>query len=183
MNIERLPIVYRAPFDCINANDNCPGCKHRKSDHGVSGSLAIYAVRAEHDGKRRAVTMRILGGDVLPVTREWWRMTGRVASQGLSLASSAAEGQRGLIDEVRPHHAAGLEFHREEPGGDECGYLGEGRLCEPDVGYCAGEELFKLHGNSDSTSDVREQPERFWLALEQALLDDIFGKSTQGASS
>ena len=163
VNIERLPVTYRAPFDCINANEGCPGCRQRKSDHGVSGSLAIYAVRTEHDGKRRAVTMRILGGDVLPVTREWWRVTGR--------------------GEDRPHHAAGLEFHREDLDGEECGYLGDGRLCVPDVGYCAGEELFRLYGNSDSASDVREQPEGFWLALERALLEDIFGKPEQVASS
>lgn len=158
MNIERLPIIYRPPFDCINDNETCPACKHRRADHGVSGSTAIYAVRASHEGTCYAATLEVSGGDYLPITRQWWRAR--------------------WCDAMPPtHRAFALTIHRESPHGiiADCAILGGGRSCNADTGSLAADVLFKAHGSPDALIDVREQPETLWIALERCLVDAIFG--------
>lgn len=157
LEIERLPVIYTPPFDCINDNATCPACKNRRDDHGVSGSTAVFGVRADHEGRRYAVTIRVLGGDYLPITRQWWR------SQ--------------KIGGEEAHRAADLTIHKEDPDGtaDDCTILGDGRRCRPSTGFLAAEELFDEHGESDASTDVREQPEELWAALEHRLVEAIFG--------
>jgi hypothetical protein len=155
--IERLPITYKQPFDCINDNANCPACKRRRNNHGVAGSAAVYAVRAEHEGKLYAVTLQVFGGDYLPITRQWWH-------------------DQGLRPEPSEHKPADLTIHREHLHGIvACAILGDGRLCRPETGFLAAEALFDAHGNRDATIDLREQPETLWIALESCLVDAIFG--------
>jgi hypothetical protein len=164
MNIERLPIAYQPPFDCVNDNATCPVCTHRRGNHGVCGSRAIYAVRAEHEGLRYAVTLEMLGDDYLPITRQWWQT-------------------RGLVVELQGHRPTALVIHHESPHGiiGECTILGEGRRCQPDTGFLSADVLFNAHGSRDASIDVREQPKTLWTALERCLVDAIFG-STGGTS-
>jgi len=158
VTIERLPVGYRPPFDCINDNANCPACKRRRDNHGVCGSVADFAVRAEHDGRRYAVSLRVFGGDYLPITRQMWR-------------------ERGLDASQQDHRPTELVIHREHPRGIvDCAILGEGRLCRPETGFLAAEALFDAHGDR-AAADVRAQPETLWIALERCLVDAIFGPS------
>jgi hypothetical protein len=163
MIIDRLPVTYVPPFDCINDNASCPICKKRRSSHGVSGSIAIFAVRTEREGKRYAVTLQVLGGDYLPITRQWWHA-------------------QGLKPEPPVHKAADLTIHCEHSHGIiDCTILGDGRRCRPNSGFLAAEILFNAHGSRDGTVDVREQPEALWAALERYLVEELFG-TTGGAS-
>lgn len=157
LRIERLPVRYQPPFDCINDNASCPACKRHRRNHGVSGSIADFVVRAEHDGRRYAVSLRVLGGDYLSVTRDMWRA-------------------QALDAEQRDHRPAALTIHREHPHGiiGPCAILGDGRRCRPDNGFIAAEALFDAHGDCGA-NDVREQPETLWIALEHCLIDAIFG--------
>lgn len=164
MNIERLPILYKPPFDCVNANATCPACKKGQGNHGVGGSIVDFAVRTEHEGKRYAVSLRVFGADYLPVTRQWWQ-------------------ERGLDADQRDHRPADLAIHREDPNGiiAECWILGDGRHCRPSTdGLFAAEALFNAHGDP-SAGDVRDQPEALWVALEHCLVDAIF-EATGGDS-
>lgn len=163
LSIERLPVFYVPPFDCVNDNVTCPACKRRRGNHGVSGSITDFAVRADHVGKRIGVSLRVLGGDYLAITRTWWREKGLDAPQAV-------------------HRAADLSIHREHSHGliAACVILGEGRVCRPEAGFLAADALFSQHGDLYA-ADVREQPEALWLALERCLIDAIFGP-TGGAS-
>ena len=157
LSIERLPVLFAPPFDCINDNAACPACKRRRGSHGVSGSITDFAVLADHAGKRVGVSLRVLGADYLAVTRQWWR-------------------EKGLSADQCDHRAADLTIHHEHPSGviATCVILGEGRSCRPDGGFLTAEALFDLHGNRRA-ADVREQPEALWIALERYLIDAIFG--------
>ena len=163
MNIERLPVTYQPPFDCINDNATCPACKQRRDDHGVCGSVVEFAVRSEYEGKRYAISLRIFGGDYLPITRQWWR-------------------SKGLDAEQRDHRPADLSIHHEDPNGifADCMILGDGRHCRPSSGFLAASTLFDAHGDRHAI-DVRDQPETLWIALERCLIEEIFGAS-EGAA-
>lgn len=150
--IERFPVHARGGFDCRNDNANCPVCKgEHKDDHGISGGVALFAVGAEFEGKRYAVSFELLTSKFPP-----------------SVPPSVVDGHD-LRDD--PPRGGGLYLHVESAHGerDGCEWL-HGKRCESEViGFIAGGELYKRHGNQDPKADPADQSEDFWRALSAHL--------------
>ena len=149
LEIERFPVHVRAGYDCRNDNANCPGCKgEHKADHGISGGVALFAVGAEFEGKRYAVSFEVLTSKFPPTVPP----------------AIMADGRDFRND---PPRGGGLFFHHESAHSEqpECEFL-HGKRCQAEtIGYIAGGELYKRHGNQDPKSDPAEQSEEFWIAL------------------
>lgn len=148
ITIERFPVHFRGGFDCRDDNANCPVCRgERKADHGISGGVALFAVGAELEGKHYAVSFELLTSKFPP-----------------SVPRDMFDGHDMRDD---PPRGGGLYLHVESAHGEhgECEWL-QGKRCQAEViGFLAGGELYKRHGNQDPKADPADQSEDFWAAL------------------
>lgn len=154
MTTTRLPPYHRPGFDCIRDNANCPGCKRSPGDHGVSGGVAVYAVR--DSDRHTAVSLEVMLTQYPPTVPTYPGMRG------------------GKTNRDDPPHGGALVLHRPADGGELCHVIDVPCAYEI-IGYIRGDEMYKHHGSQDPHVDPMVQPESLWLALEAELarqLDD-----------
>lgn len=160
MNIERLPYQSRGGFDCRKDHANCPACKaHGEGDHGISGGLAWFALKAKHpeDGRIAVLVLEVLLSNYpattgRPIPPRLLRPRGAL----LALHLEVAEGQRGF----------------------DCEWVGG--FCDggPERGRCSATLADRVYAETGSATGEAEQSEEFWKQMEYVMtrwLEEIPG--------
>jgi hypothetical protein len=181
--IERLPVITRAGFDCRGDNANCPSCnwlrEHGKppDDHGISGGVVLYAVRADVAGRRFVLSIEVLAHDYPETAR-----AGVAESRKRWQADSATFGiLDGWFDSPK---GAGLYLHEPLPEyveessesfvhhHRECVFF-DGKPCRSEtLTWIGADEFYKAHGfKGEATLEQLKtcQSDAFWLHLGAKL--------------
>lgn len=147
--IERLPVIERPGYDCWKDNANCPHCKRKPGDHGISGGVSSFGVRTTYQGRLYAVELEVLCPNYPPTVdmSAWSERNKQTRGGALVLHGQARE------------------------GGEECLYLGV--PCDSStIGFLAGDMLWKAHGDD---SGGPNQSDAFWKALSAHLEEAVAG--------
>ena len=98
----------------------------------------------------------------------WWYAvsTGPHAASLSMLARDYPESVKPVPPMLLERSLGSLGFHKADPHGCACALV-EGGRCEVDMTWLGATEFWDTYGDWTQA----EQPEAFWLALEQELLD------------